>query len=113
MMDKLKNMSFSHLHLVYGCVNDKDFSHILQLLTSQFSYYNFHYSFYFTQPSVPRRLPVADLQAAARRLGIEGPAYENVGDAIRAARTAAAPDDFVLVTGSIFLIADALGDSQK
>lgn len=113
MMDKLKNMSFSHLHLVYGCVNDKDFSHILQLLTSQFSYYNFHYSFYFTQPSVPRRLPVADLQAAARRLGIEGPAYENVGDAIRAARTAAAPDDFVLVTGSIFLIADALSDSQK
>ena len=113
MMDKLKTMSFRHLHIIYGCVNDKDFSHILQLLTSHFSNLNFHFSFYFTQPSVPRRLPVADLQAAATQIGIEGPAFENVGDAIRAARSAAAPDDFVLVTGSIFLIADALSTTQN
>ena len=38
----------------------------------------------------------------------EGPAFANVKDAIADARAAAAPDDLVLVTGSIFLIADAL-----
>ena len=96
------------IHLVYGCVNDKDFRHILNLLVSQFSIFNFQFSIYFTQPSVPRRLPVADLAAAAHDLGIEGPAFDNVKEAIAAARAAADSQDLVLVTGSIFLVADAL-----
>ena len=57
---------------------------------------------------MPRRLPVADLVAAARELGIEGDAYVNVKDALAAARAAAGKDHLVLVTGSIFLVADAL-----
>ena len=101
-------LGHSHLHLVYGCVNDKDFRHILHLLTSQFSTLNFQFSIYFTQPSVPRRLPVADLVAAAKEMGIEGESFENVKEAIAAARAAADKDDLVLVTGSIFLVADAL-----
>lgn len=108
MMDKLKSMDFKQLHLVYGCVNDKDFRSILHLLVSQFTNSNFQFSFYFTQPSVPRRLPVADLQAAAGEMGIEGPGYGNVKEAIAAARKVAGHDDLVLVTGSIFLVADAL-----
>ena len=108
MMDKLKNMDFKRLHLVYGCVNDKDFRSILHLLVAQFTNSNFQFSFYFTQPSVPRRLPVADLQAAAGEMGIEGPGYGNVKEAIAAARKVAGHDDLVLVTGSIFLVADAL-----
>ena len=108
MLGKLKTMDFKRLHLVYGCVNDKDFRHILKLLISQFSIFNFQFSIYLTQPTVPRRLPVADLVAAARELGMEGPAFENVKEAIAAARAAAGKDDLVLVTGSIFLVADAL-----
>ena len=108
MLGKLSTMSFRRLHLVYGCVNDKDFRHILQLLTSQFSVFNFHFSIYFTQPSVPRRLPVADLVSAAHEMGIDGQGYDTVKEAIEAARKGAAPDDLVLVTGSIFLVADAL-----
>ena len=97
-----------HLHLIYGCVNDKDFRHILQLLTSQLSTFHFPHSIYFTQPSVPRRLPVADLAAAAHEMGIDGPSFDTVQEAIAAARAAADPEDLVLVTGSIFLVADAL-----
>ena len=108
MMDKLKSMDFKQLHLVYGCVNDKDFRSILHLLVAQFTSSNFQFSFYFTQPSVPRRLPVANLQAAAGEMGIEGPGYGNVKEAIAAARKVAGHDDLVLVTGSIFLVADAL-----
>ncbi len=104
MLGKLQTMDFKHLHLVYGCVNDKDFTHILTLLTSHLS----PFTFYFTQPSVPRRLPVAELAAAAREKGIEGSAFESVKEAIAAARAAADPNDLVLVTGSIFLVADAL-----
>ena len=56
----------------------------------------------------PRGLPVADLQAAARELGIEGASFPNVKDAIADAQKKADGKDLVLVTGSIFLVADAL-----
>ena len=108
MLGKLQTMHFRHLHLVYGCVNDKDFRHILQLLTSQFSIFNSQFTIYFTQPSVPRRLPVVDLQTVAHEMGIDGEAYPDVKTAIAAARSAADKEDLVLVTGSIFLVADAL-----
>ena len=64
---------------------------------------------YFSQPSVPRGLAVEELKAAAQELGIEGAAYRDVEDAIAAARGDADAKDLVLVTGSIFLVADALG----
>ena len=101
-------LSHSHLHLVYGCVNDKDFRHILQLLHSELTAYGLQITWYFSQPGVPRRLPVADLVSVAKELGIDGDGYEHVKEAIVAAQKNAGPDDLVLVTGSIFLVADAL-----
>lgn len=108
MLGKLASMPFRALHVIYGCVNDKDYSKILSHLHAEFTRLGKPFDWRFSQPSVPRGLPVADLQAAAATLGIEGEAYINVKDAIVAARTAAARSDLVLVTGSIFLIADAL-----
>ena len=108
MLGKLGTMDFQHLHVVYGCVNDKDYRHILQFLNAQFSTINIPFTWYFSQPSVPRRLPVTDLVAAAKEIGIEGMGYDNVKDAIASARKKAGAKDFVLVTGSIFLVADAL-----
>jgi dihydrofolate synthase/folylpolyglutamate synthase len=51
---------------------------------------------------------VADLQAAAHEMGIDGEAYPDVKAAIAVARAKAEANDLVLVTGSIFLVADAL-----
>ena len=102
MLHKLKGMPYSHLHLVYGCVNDKDFRKILKMMPHERTTY------YYSQPSVPRRLPVEQLVEAASGIGMEGNGYAAVGDAIEAARAAADPEkDMVLVTGSIFLVADA------
>ena len=103
MMKKLSTLPYRHLHLVYGCVNDKDYRHILDMLPRE------SVTYYYSQPSVPRGLPVNDLVAAASELDMPGEAYPHVADAIAAARAAANPDnDLVLVTGSIFLVADAL-----
>lgn len=115
MIGKLASMSFQRLHLVYGCVNDKDFRSILKLLSTQLMTLDTELIWYFSQPSVPRGLPVAELQEAARELAIEGDAYCDVNDAIVAARAVAGKEDLVLVTGSIFLIADALNkrDNEK
>ena len=108
MLGKLATMDFRALHVVYGCVNDKDYRKILFHLHTEFAKLGKPFSWRFSQPSVPRALPVADLQAAARDLAIQGPAFPNVKDAIADAQQKAAPDDLVLVTGSILLIADAL-----
>ena len=108
MLGKLETMRFDYLYLVYGCVNDKDYRHILQLLNAKLSTLNAQLRWYFSQPSVPRGLPVSDLQKAAAEMGIEGKAYPNVKDAIAAAQKEAGDKDLVLITGSIFLVADAL-----
>ena len=108
MLGKLATMDYDNLHVVYGCVNDKDYRKILNHLNTEFSRLGKPFRWYFSQPSVPRGLPVADLLAAASEQGIEGKGYEKVKDAIAEARATACKDDFVLVTGSIFLIADAL-----
>lgn len=108
MLGKLATMPFAALHVVYGCVNDKDYRKILTHLHAEFARLGKPFDWRFSQPSVPRGLPVADLQSAAREMGIDGKALANVKEAIADARAAADPADLVLVTGSIFLIADAL-----
>ena len=108
MLGKLAEMSFHSLHVIYGCVNDKDYRKILTHLNTEFTNQRRPFRWYFSQPSVPRGLPVSDLVSAAHELGIDGKGFDNVKEAIAAARAAANRDDFVLVTGSIFLVADAL-----
>lgn len=108
MLGKLATMDFRALHVIYGCVNDKDYRKILTHLHTEFAKLGKPFDWRFSQPSVPRGLPVADLQTAAHELGIEGAAYVNVKEAIAAAQKEADDKDLVLVTGSIFLIADAL-----
>lgn len=108
MLGKLVSMHFERLHVIYGCVNDKDYRNILGHLHNEFSKLGKPFSWRFSQPSVPRGLPVGELQAAAHELGIDGTAFRNVKDAIADAKKKAGDKDLVLVTGSIFLIADAL-----
>ena len=103
MLQKLSEIPYRHLHIVYGCVNDKDFRSILRMLPHERTTY------YYTQPSVPRALPVGQLAEAATEIGMPGEAFPHVGEAIAAARRAADPShDLVLITGSIFLVADAV-----
>ena len=103
MLQRLSEMPYHHLHLVYGCVNDKDFRTILKMLPQE------RVTYYYTRPSVPRGLPEEQLTAAAAELGMAGEAFPTVKEAMAAAREAADPvSDVVLVTGSIFLVADAL-----
>lgn len=108
MLSKLDEIPYRRLHLIYGCVNDKDFAKILRMMPRE------NVDYYFTQPSVPRGLPVEQLAEAAESLNMRGKAFSHVADAIREARLQADPaHDLVLVTGSIFLVADAVGYYQS
>lgn len=110
MMLGLVALHFNRLHIIYGCVADKDYNKILAYLHSQLNAQHLRQEpiWRFSQPSVQRALPVGELHFAAHQLGIDGQAFTNVNDAIDDARRNADPDDLILVTGSIFLIADVL-----
>lgn len=105
MLNKLSAINYRQLHIVYGCVNDKDFEEILYLLPKNALYY-------YTEPSVPRKLPVEKLYETAHAIGLPGFMFTDVHKAIESARSNAQNNDLILITGSIFLIADVLTDSK-
>jgi folylpolyglutamate synthase/dihydropteroate synthase len=48
------------------------------------------------------------LQEQARRHGLQGTVHPSVGDAFRSAQRVADKDDLLLVTGSVFVVAEVL-----
>lgn len=103
LVEKLRDMHYHRLHIIYGCVNDKDFSKILDMLPDDAVYY-------YSQPSVERGLDVNILADKADKLGKPGLRFPNVADAINHVRGIADADDLVVITGSIFLVADVLSN---
>lgn len=89
------------LHVVLGTVNDKDLGRMLGQLPTTATYY-------FCKADIPRGLDASILRTQAGERGLGGDAYPSVPGAIQAARTAAGPEDLVLVTGSVFVVAEAL-----
>jgi len=98
---QIENTRFRNLHLVYGAVNDKEIDKILQVLPTGAKYY-------FTQASIPRALDVKVLAAKGAFYGLLGSIHKTVPEALAAARKAALPGDMVLVTGSTYVVAEAL-----
>jgi dihydrofolate synthase/folylpolyglutamate synthase len=90
-----------YLHIVTGFVNDKDVDKVLGYFPRQARYY-------FAKANIPRGLEAAVLKDKAAGYGLEGRAYSSVRNALKAAKRAAAPDDLIVVTGSIFVVAEVL-----
>ena len=106
MLAKLKSMEYERLRIVYGCVNDKDYGAILRMLPHDAEYY-------FTKPSVERGLAVESLAEEALTAGLSGNSYPDVAAAVKAATDEASAKDLILITGSIFLVADYLAGQRN
>lgn len=89
------------LHVVAGFVNDKDLSKALPMFPQ-------HARYYFAKANVQRGMEAKTLQENAQPYGLKGRAYSSVRNALKAAKNAAGPDDFILVIGSIFVVAEVL-----
>ncbi|RYY60120.1 MAG: bifunctional folylpolyglutamate synthase/dihydrofolate synthase [Chitinophagaceae bacterium] len=98
-LEQVEVTRHDQLHLVTGMVNDKEITKLLALLPKNARYY-------FTQAHIPRAKNAAELKSEAMAAGLTGEVYENVNEAIKAAREAASPRDMILVCGSIFLVAE-------
>ena len=101
LVSQIKKLSFEQLHFVYGTVADKDITHILSLLPSKAIYY-------FCKPDIPRGKDVNDLSKEAIAQKLKGSSYPSVKKAYKAALTQAKKNDLVLVSGSIFVVAEVL-----
>ena len=108
MLEKLSTLRFDRLHLIYGCVNDKDYTTILKLLPRQGEAFQHEVYYYYTRPSVPRGLDHEQLASSAHQLGMTGSAFPTVREALDSATAKAQNNDLILITGSIFLIADVI-----
>ncbi len=100
-ISQLETESFQQLHFILGVVKDKDIDKILQLLPKDALYY-------FTEPPIPRKLEVDILKEKAQLYGLVGNAYMHPKDALKAARIKAKKDDFILVSGSFFVVAEVI-----
>lgn len=94
------------LHMVIGFVNDKDVSHILEMMPKSAKYY-------FTNASIERAMPASQLAEIASKCGLKGEVYHTVADAYNEAISKSSPSDTIFVGGSTFVVADFLLYLQK
>lgn len=105
-VEQLSQQTYEHLHIVIGMVNDKDIDGVLAMLPKQATYY-------FTQASVSRALPAAQLAQKAATHGLTGTEYTSVEAAVGAAKAKATTNDMIFIGGSSFIVADLLSFYDK
>ena len=93
------------LHMVIGFVNDKDVSHILEMMPKTARYY-------FTNAQIERAMPVAQLAEIATQCELIGEQYPSVDEAYLTALAKATPSDTIFIGGSTFIVADFLSYLQ-
>jgi dihydrofolate synthase / folylpolyglutamate synthase len=98
-LTQLHSLQPKQVHFVFGAVNDKDVTTILEMLPK-------NYRYYFCQATIPRALPVAELQQKADLVGLIGISYPTVAEAVKAAKENAAPDEVIFIGGSTFVVAE-------
>ena len=92
--------------MVIGFVNDKDISHILDLMPHNATYY-------FTRAEIPRALSADEVKAIALAKGLKGEAYATVAEAYQKAIVSASATDTIFIGGSTFVVADLLSHRQQ
>lgn len=90
-----------HTIMIIGMVNDKDINGVLELMPTEAIYY-------FTQASVERAMPAAEIAAMGLMHSLNGIIIDNVASAVERALSVANDEDTIFIGGSNFVVADAL-----
>lgn len=101
LVETLSLLSAKNIHLLFGSGSDKDASAMLKIISPLVS------NTYFCASKHPRAARTEDHLDIAANLGIEARQFASVSDALKAAESAARTNETILVTGSIFLAAEA------
>ena len=101
LVKQIMNTPHEKLHMVLGMVNDKDHAAVLEILPKNAIYY-------FTKAAIPRSLNEKKLQELAHKAELKGETFENVDEALKAAKKNAGINDLIFIGGSTFIVADIL-----
>lgn len=97
----INNFKYQKLHFVYGTVADKDLSKIFPLLPKDATYY-------LCKPNIPRGMEVEILLEKMQENNFDASAFNSVTEAFKAAKLNADIDDLIVVSGSIFVVAEVI-----
>lgn len=100
-MQQWNNVKAHTRHIVTGFVRDKDVTSALRLYPADCVYY-------FCNADIPRAMPAETLAGQAAEMGLNGDAYSSVAEAVAAAKNAMGKDDALLITGSVFVVGEAI-----
>ena len=100
-MQQWEQLQADNKYVVTGFVKDKDISEALSFFSKDSFYY-------FCNAKLPRALPATDLATMAQQQGLAGIVCASVADAVNAARQKMKKGDALLITGSFFIVGEAL-----
>ena len=100
-INELRKIRARQIHIIFGTVKDKDVLPVLQLLPKSAQYY-------FVKADIPRAMDDQELYEKALGLGLKGQACGTVKKGFQKAKSLAGINDLILVTGSIFVVAEVL-----
>ena len=96
---RINKMVYQKLYVVWGMVKEKDVEDVLLLLPKEAEYL-------FTEAKNSRSMKAEQLCRLGISLGLKGKHYTDVGVAIKEAKKKASKDDFILIGGSNFVVAE-------
>lgn len=100
-MNSLQDLKYDTLRIVFGMVNDKNTTSVLQLLPKNAIYY-------LCEPSIERAKPINELEELFVKANFYSKTFSGVEDAVTAAISDSQEDDVIYIGGSTFVVADAL-----
>lgn len=102
LVNQLQELKYQTLHWVYGTVSDKDVNKVLALLPKEHTHY------YLCKPDIPRGMEIGVLADYFSKHTSEASTYSSVREAYEAAKIRANKDDIIVVSGSIFIVAEII-----
>lgn len=105
-MKQWKDVPAKQKHIVVGFVKDKDVSASLAMFPKDAVYY-------FCNAQLARALPASELKELAAKKYLIGNAYASVAAAVQAAKESMSNEDALLITGSFFIVGEAMQYLEK
>ena len=101
LIEQIRIIEYKRLHIIIGTVNDKDVKKMMNLFPIEAKYY-------FCKANIPRGLNAITLQEIALHNNRKGKVYSSVRKALSAAKLSAHNQDLIIISGSIFVVAEAI-----
>jgi dihydrofolate synthase/folylpolyglutamate synthase len=99
LLEQITNKNFDQLYIILGLVADKDIDKVLSIMPQNAKYI-------FSQANNPRALKADELKILAKKTNLIGEVCPDVNMAISKVLEEAKENDFILITGSTYLVAE-------